>query len=62
MAQMLLAARLLGNVAGSHKYSTTGAGRPFQPFLGLAKQRTNTKNLKLRDVDQENGGTNDRWH
>jgi hypothetical protein len=28
----------------------------------LAKQRTNTTTLRLGDADQENGGSNDRWH
>jgi len=28
----------------------------------LAKQRTPTKKFTLGDADQENGGTNDRWH
>jgi hypothetical protein len=28
----------------------------------LAKQRPNTKKLALGHTDQENGGTNDRWH
>ena len=32
---MLLAARLLGNVAGSHRCSTTGAGMFVPAFLGL---------------------------
>lgn len=28
----------------------------------LAKQRTNTDKFTLGDADQENGGTNERWH
>jgi hypothetical protein len=28
----------------------------------LAKQRTNTDKFTLGDSDQENGGTNERWH